>query len=174
MQFFDNALLRMPKATKDINWVVQYPFLENELNASEKETALGNAVAKYCAAIDRIEGKLDDYCTNNLILYTKLAEGAAAYNYLICGTLMDGNTICMDDRYWTGCRPSCDVSADVDGIERLKSFCDDKDVNFLYVETPYKISKFTDTDIAGHWTLPIQARICFLSSWKRRMSIVLT
>ena len=134
----------------DIDWATLYPFEGGEA-AEQQESAW--VTEKLRKKIFSMEDNIGKYATDLLFGYRQMTEAANRYesairwNYASCeeyNAVME-----LEDGYFAGVTKKKDVTECAESTITLANFCKSEGIDFLYVETPCKISKFEDTDISG-------------------------
>ncbi len=158
--------------TDDTDWAKLYPF-ENEKSENKEQHKTGeNAIIKYAKKIKNAltysDTKINKFFTKNLFGYSQLVYGSNIYKSLICWNFTPfaeyNNIVKTDDNYFYEQLQSRDVSESITSTIELSKYCNDKDVKFLYVQIPSKISKYDDLDISGVTDFSNQNADSFLSA----------
>jgi hypothetical protein len=145
-------------ATIDTNWEKQYPFdsSKSNLDIPVKETSNGfwnEKIAAFTDAVTYIEERIESYGTERLVFYFKMVEEAYAYEQLIGWNFASfgeyNGVVELADGYLSEYVEKRDVTPNYEALFELNDFCQDNGINFLYVQTPYKISEYDDTDVSG-------------------------
>ena len=128
-----------------INWAELYPF-QNQSNdvqtieVSKKETVL----SKYKQKVNYIENVVNDYCTSYLVNRTYFVEKAYAYDSMIHWDLTSASgtdgVITLQNGYLAQTHGKCDVDPLAERVKDLKNYVESKDMDFLYVQAPSKMS----------------------------------
>ena len=155
----DNAFTRLVFAgamsigevSEDVsmNWQELYPFKEEEAVEVVKEGLL----TRYSNKVKYVEENISPYLEKWLPGYIPMIQYAKSYEDVIGWNLSvysDYNSVTkLKDGYLTVFSEKQDVSRNVEAIRAFKDFCVENEAEFLYVQSPRKISKYTDTDISG-------------------------
>lgn len=158
----DNAFTRLVftgamsigEVTEDasINWQEIYPFTEESTMVVEEQVK-DDLLTRYSNKVKGIEENIAPYLEKWLPGYISLVQYAKHYEDLIGWNLSvysDYNSVTeLKDGYLTVFSPRTDVSRNVEAISSFKDFCVENGADFLYVQSPHKISKYSDTDISG-------------------------
>jgi hypothetical protein len=144
------------------NWAEQYPFDDSKSNLHLVDTkessnttnvSILNRVDQVTSAVAGVEGKMDVYATDLLIFYSKITEGAYAYEKYIgwnFASFVEYNAVVqLSDGYLTSYVSKQNTTQYYEALAELNEFCQDEGINFLYIQAPYKISEYDDTDVSG-------------------------
>lgn len=135
-----------------IDWEALYPFQSSAINMETKVEKVG-FVDRYKNYIQSAEDKIDAYVTDFLFGYRKIVELANKYediiHWLYAAYSEYNGTIRLPDGHLTGYIEKRDVSAAAANVISFASYCRDNEIEFLYLQAPYKISKTQDRDISG-------------------------
>lgn len=142
----------------DIDWQALYPFEEGESSKTRKAVELLLGYMQRIAAIEEkvidLEGKIGVYASDLLVGYQTLVEVEKGYESVIGWNLIAyeeyNGVIKLPDGQLTSLVQRMEVSENVNALAELDSFCKEQDIDFLYVQAPYKISKFEDVGISGN------------------------
>jgi hypothetical protein len=146
-----------------INWAGLYPFDDSKssLNITETEessnsanvSALSDIVYCITSVVEGVEGNIDTYTTDLLVFYSKILEGSYAYEKYIGWNFASfgeyNGVVQLSDGYLTSYVSKQDTSQQYEALAELNDFCQDESIDFVYVQAPYKISEYDDTDVSG-------------------------
>lgn len=136
------------------DWASEYPFEdENQTSTDLTESSQTSTLNRYVKLIGSLEGKIENYTQDTLMGYTTITEIGSAYKKLIGWNFTSfgeyNGIYQLSDGYWTSLKAKKDMSAHIDAFLSLDKFCKEQNVDFLYVQAPYKVSKYEDTDVSG-------------------------
>lgn len=135
-----------------INWAIEYPFKDKN-KSIEKEKDIDNFIEKYSSKIIAIEKRVERYTQDDLAGYTAITEFGRSYEEFIGWNFVSYNeyngTYQLSDGHWTSLKEKNDVSEHISSTMQLATFCEAQGTNFMYIQAPYKVSKYTDTDVSG-------------------------
>lgn len=146
----DNKIVRficdLPNEPKsyNVNWKEIYPFNDNT-NSGDKK----NIVDKYTNKIYDIESKIENNCTDNLFKYSYIAECGNKLEKALGWNLYrnaSGSTIDIGDEYLiklTRLIPKEELSLAPKNLIDFSKYVEEKNINFLYVQAPYKLDEET-------------------------------
>lgn len=146
----DNKVTRficdLPKEPKsyDVNWKKIYPFSSN-IDSNNKK----NIVDKYTNKIYTMESKIENSCTDNFFKYSYIAEYGNRFEKIVGWNLYrnaSGSTINIGDEYLiklTRLIPKEELSLAPNNLINFSKYVEKKDINFLYVQVPYKLNEET-------------------------------
>ena len=133
----------------EIDWAKLYPFTENKV--VEFKTRLKKS--KLEQVYENITKKAEEYTSDRLPAYMKIVELARKYEDIIKWNMSSiftyNNLIALEDGYWTGLQKSYDATPIIDSTVALAEFCSERNIEFMYVQTPGKICKYDDKKISG-------------------------
>jgi hypothetical protein len=138
-----------------INWAKQYPFDDSKsnLNVVQTEELSNDTNISISDMVEEAEEKIDSYTTDLLIFYSKILEGSYAYEKYIGWNFASfgeyNGVVQLSDGYLTGYVSKKDISQDYQALSELNDYCQDEGIDFLYIQAPYKISEYDDTDVSG-------------------------
>jgi hypothetical protein len=149
--------------TDKINWPELYPFDDSNsnLNIEETETSLDertttaicNVVDRITSVVENIEDALETYTTDLLVFQTKAIEWENSYEDFIGWNISSfeeyNSVVELSDGYLTTYVSKLDTLQQYDALSELNNFCQNEGVDFLYIQAPYKISEYDDTDVSG-------------------------
>lgn len=138
-----------------VDWQELYPFeeeAEKAVGASDGAAEEG-LLTRYANKIKYIEENISPYLEKWLPGYISLVQYAKSYEDIIGWNLSvysDYNSVTkLEDGQLTVFSEKVDVSRNVVALSEFKDFCVETGAEFIYVQSPHKISKYTDTDISG-------------------------
>lgn len=131
-----------------INWAELYPFDDDRpVESTAERKSLPERIYSY------VREKLESYSSEKLPGYRKLVEAAKTYEDLInwnIAYIFDYNPIVkLHDGYLTSYTESRDVTKSATATIKLAEFCNDKGIEFFYVNFPKKVCIYEDADISG-------------------------
>ena len=132
-----------------IDWEKLYPFDEyaykhDEIpqNDSNKETLFSY-----------VKRKIDDYSSKYFIGRLKAIEAAKTYEETLGWNIVSvyeyNGVTKLHDGYLTGINPKADPSSNAASVIDLADWCNNKDIDFLYINAPNKICASDDADVSG-------------------------
>jgi hypothetical protein len=147
----------------DIDWEKLYPFDTSKNNIESNSMVYNsNKVENYNLVkkinqirntVFLIEDKISIYATDQIIFYSNFIEAANVYELCIGWNFSPydeyNSVVIMPDDYLTVYVEEKDVTQDYEALSELNDFCQSRQINFLYVQAPYKISEYDDTDVSG-------------------------
>lgn len=137
----------------DIDWAELYPFAEEDIAADTTEETEVTLADRLKAPIQAVEQKFETYSTEHLMGYTFLTERERAYQNAIQWDFFSygeyNGIIKLEENYFAGFCAKHDVTEAAESTAALASFCETQDIDFLYIQLPFKISKFDDPDLSG-------------------------
>jgi hypothetical protein len=150
-------------ATDSINWTELFPFDDSKSNLNIVETeeassttnvSVWSNVGNYITStVEGVEDKLESYTTELLVLQSMIVEWANSYENFIGWNISSfeeyNSVVELSDGYLTSYVSKQDTSQQYEALAELNDFCQDGGIDFLYVQAPYKISEYDDTDVSG-------------------------
>lgn len=139
-----------------IDWAVLYPLeggreIEQLEQEKEQKPLLGSERLR--EKVFSVENNIKAYATDMLFGYKQMTEAANGYESAIQWDYVsykEYNAIVeLEDGYFVGVTEKKDVTECAESTISLANFCENAGIDFLYVETPSKISKYEDADISG-------------------------
>ena len=128
-----------------IDWEKLYPFEEDK-----KDTTSASAMSSF---YDYVKERLQRYVTENLLGYHKIVETAKKYEDALCWNMVsvfDYNAVIkLKDGYLTSYTMSLDIMHDAEAVKELSDFCEERGIDFMYINFPAKICKSEDKEISG-------------------------
>lgn len=135
------------------DWKVQYPFEDNENEIETVNETKDTFIDVYNSMVNEIEDRIEQYAQENLMGYSFFTELANRTETLFgwnFASYSEYNGIFqLNDGYWTSLKPKVDMTEHVNSMKKLNKFCRSKDMDLMYVQAPFKISKYEDTNISG-------------------------
>lgn len=163
--FFDSPAMATTENTQtttfgetddySIDWAVQYPFDDVSINetyvvSKDDEDSI---LDSYTSVADEIKGSIEQYAQKNLIGYSLFAELSNQYEKLIGWNFTSYNEyngiFQMEDGYWTSLKPKINMEEHVTSLSGLYKLCETQGIDFLYVQAPFKVSKYDDSSVSG-------------------------
>ena len=136
--------------TVEIDWKSLYPFKNEEGQIVEVETPID----RYKELVFKTEDRISPYVSKYIVGYDKVIELANDYDSLIGWNFVsygEYNGISqMSDGYLTEFKENMDTDECADSLISFKDFVKIQGADFLYVQAPYKVSEYDDTDISGY------------------------
>lgn len=138
----------------EIDWGALYPFTEDN-SKIETESPNLNVLPfqQYTRMVDSIKSKIDKYSNQNLFGYSKITEWAKGYDSFLEWNFAPyseyNGVMALDDGYLTEFIEETDMTENAKSVIELNQYCKDRNIDFLYIQAPYKISKYDDIDISG-------------------------
>jgi hypothetical protein len=144
------------------DWEEMYPFDDSKSNLDTASISVTdqeeisnhyNIMKQISGIVSMVEEKIEKYATDHIVFHTKILEAANIYeqyigwNYTSFGEY-NGVSILSDDYLVTFVEKK-DCTQQYEELSKLNDFCKKNGTDFLYVQTPYKISEYDDADISG-------------------------
>lgn len=156
----------------EINWEELYPFNDSDSNIEVlragntegnmpgKWRIIANAAAAVRDKTDHItdmvksiEEKIETYTSDMLVFRSEIVEAAYSYEKIIGWNFASfgeyNGVVELADGYLSSYVEKKDTSQQFEALSFLNDFCQNKDIDFLYVQAPYKISEYDDVDVSG-------------------------
>lgn len=155
--FFDRK--NEPEQTKYMDWSKIYPFKnkQNEKDVVESKKMDTNAyqkifekIRKYEYFVQLLRNSLTKYSQEQLIAYMYMVETSnnieksTGWNITALNDYIE-----LEEDIWSQYLPKVDVTKYGNNLLDFQKYCQENDADFLYVQAPYKISKYDDKDISG-------------------------
>ena len=141
---------------RSVDWVALYPFSDAEkpAQAAEKQKSrLSAAIDKVTKKVDSVKSRVDTNTTDYLVGYQTMVNAAKKYEDVIQWNYTSfaeyNGIVKLDDGYLTSLVAKKDVSEVANSTIELANYCERKGIDFLYIQAPYKISKYDDKSISG-------------------------
>lgn len=136
------------------NWAEEYPFKDAEAKSNKAVEEVPATLAdRYVSIIHSLKGRIDNYTQDNLTGYTVITELASAYENLLGWNFASfgeyNGVYQLSDGYWTALKDRKDRSEHIESFVSFSELLKKQDIDFLYVQAPYKVSKYADTDVSG-------------------------
>lgn len=163
--FFDNVDMQQIPGTEktnpleeryDYDWASIYPFeKDNEIEeTAELKPQSNGMVDRYLSVISTLKERIDNYTQSNVIGYSNLTAAGKTYDNMIGWNFASFNeyngVYQLSDGHWTSLKEKRDMSEHIASFIDFNNFCEEQGIDFLYVQAPYKISKYADLDISGN------------------------
>lgn len=136
------------------NWAAMYPFEEADIIPAEtsEETSV-TLIDRYIGIVESLEGRINNYTQDNLTGYTAITELASSYENMIGWNFSSfgeyNGVYQLSDGYWTALKDRKDRSEHIESFASFSAFLKEQGIDFLYVQAPYKVSKYEDSDVSG-------------------------
>lgn len=141
----------------DIDWATLYPFEESE---EEPELPEQSRLQEALSIAERLKEKVvfienivKTYATDRLPGYYQMSEASYWYEDAIKWNFVSYNEyngiIELEENYYVGLIGKQDLSECAESVISFADFCRENGSDFLFIETPGKISKYEDTEISG-------------------------
>jgi hypothetical protein len=140
-------------------WAKLYPFDDSKSNLNivqnivQTEESSDDTSISVLDMVDGVEEKIDTYATKNLVFYSAIIEGSNAYEKYIGWNFASfgeyNGIVQLWDGYLTSYANKRNTSQQYAALAELNDFCQDEGIDFLYVQAPYKISEYDDTEVSG-------------------------
>lgn len=147
---------------KKVDWAALYPFSTEKTN---EEKNANDSIFE--SKINKLKSKIEDSTIYNLIFYYKIIELSNAYKSAIkwnYATYSEYNmVISTDDGYLTSVSPLVDNSKTANATVSFANFCKENNTPFLYVNAPFKVCEYCDTDISGVYDFTNQNADSFIN-----------
>lgn len=137
-----------------VEWAAEYPFdnIEQPISAEDAPKSSG-ILDRYTQIVASLKGRIENYVQADLVGYTAITEMGSAYEKAIGWNFSPFNEYNgiyqMSDGYWTVLKSKKDMSEHISSFISFHEFCEENEVDFLYVQAPYKISKYEDVGLSG-------------------------
>lgn len=146
-----------------ISWAEMYPFddsrsdldiAEIEASSDKKTTiAMCKGLDYITSTVEDVEDKLESYTTELLVFQSSIVEWANSYEDFMGWNISSfeeyNSVVELSDGYLTSYVSKQDISHQYEALVELNAFCQDECIDFLYIQAPYKISEYDDTDVSG-------------------------
>jgi hypothetical protein len=156
---FDKENLKSTETTVDIDWEELYPFSDDKLKNNEviednsDSNKIVSKLTNVTSSVSSIESKIETYTTDYLLMYNNMVDLYAYYRKSIGWNFASygeyNGVVKLSDGYLTSYTEKIDVTEDSEALIDLDGYCQNKNIDFLYVQAPYKISEYDDTGISG-------------------------
>ncbi|MCI8626905.1 MAG: hypothetical protein HFI40_11645 [Lachnospiraceae bacterium] len=138
----------------EIDWKERYPLPEeNTLKGDNDWKKNFGKVRQWNRFAEALKEKITTYTGEGLLGYPLWVSLERQYEKAIRWNLFvyDGtNEVAfLPDGYLTHLYGRQETSELVSSSERLSSFCKEQGIGFLYVQSPFKVSKYQDKDFSG-------------------------
>lgn len=163
--------------TVAIDWAEEYPFegtaTADETKPVEKPVSKREQyLNQYTDKASKIKSDIHQDCTTRLTGYDEIVSCARRYENAVgnyTGYTEYNGIMKLSDGYLTSfLAEASDENLDTlsDKVIGLKKFCEENGEDFLYVQPPFKVSEYQDTDISGSVDFSNQNADAFLSKLK--------
>lgn len=137
-----------------VDWADQYPFEAEDVSLeSVKEQTSSGILDRYIGIVQSLEGRIEHYAQDNLLGYSIFTETANKVEKIVGWNFTSyseyNGIFQLKDGYWSSLKPKVNMSPHIESFANLKDTCKMVDADLLYVQAPFKISKYEDTDISG-------------------------
>lgn len=158
--FFDNqeAGVRWTEEadaeTVTVDWQERYPFRKQDLALDQTvEKKEQSRLEQYQETAFALEEKVEVYTGELLAGYMQAVEGMnwleKKLGWEISSYAEYNGVIELQDGHLTACCEKIDTTQNAESVKELYEFCTGSGRDFLYVQTPYKISPDQDAGISG-------------------------
>lgn len=142
-----------------IDWASLYPF--DDINAKIKvidepdvDTKINIEIfSRIKNIVFGLEDKINSYTSDLLIFNKSIVEAAYSYEQIIGWNFASfgeyNGIVELSDGYLSAYVEKRDVTAQYEALKQLDEYCQDNNMDFLYVAAPYKISEYDDSEISG-------------------------
>ncbi|MDO4219415.1 MAG: DHHW family protein [Synergistaceae bacterium] len=141
----------IPYVASYLDWASIYPFDKNNTQAMSTSDSKGDNTFE--KAILDIEAEFNKYASESLAFYKKIIEAANIYVKAIGWNFVSfkeyNGTVKLADEYLTSYCAKKNVTDQFNAIRELNDYCKNNKIDFLYVQTPSKISQYDDKDMSG-------------------------
>lgn len=135
----------------EIDWAERYPFVNSRTGENVNGIKYNSVFDRYISVVDSIKDKLERYATEHLMFYSKFTEFSNTYKQILgwnISALSEYNNIQEAEyNYFYGPMADIDLTESIAATKELSDFCKSKDIDFLYIQYPGKISKYSDSEI---------------------------
>lgn len=148
---------------EEVDWEKLFPFNASDsnlkipnTNKTDKKNVLFSMI-DWSACIKKFmisaEEKIETYTSDFLVFYSEIVEAAYSYEKTIGWNFAPfeeyNGVIELPDGHLYSCNAEKDTSQQFTALSELNDFCQEKKIDFCYVQTPCKISEYEDEDISG-------------------------
>lgn len=141
------------KTTKkiSINWVEMYPFTDSTAD-KQSNNVFQHLMTKQSVIKNIAEKKVDSWATNRLAGYGYWVETGRSVEDMLGWKIVNPrmNLAKTSDGMLYFVNQKCDVREKAESVAQLAAEAKGNGAQFLYVQTPYKISAYGDTAIRDH------------------------
>lgn len=127
-----------------IDWKTLYPFDYASNENSEVKVEKKSYLVQYKSKIQQLENVLNDYCTTYLAGRTFFVEKAYAYDKIIGWNLTSNSVtdglIQLKNGYLAQSHGKSDTTKIAEHVVGLHQFLNEKNIDFLYIQAPTKMS----------------------------------
>lgn len=151
-----------------IAWQEYFPFEEEQTDAGREEAEplrgteeepaqehvpLRQVFRRVKTKIDIVEHGIERYTSNHLAGYSYFVERFNQYKKMIGWNIVRmteyNGVVEFPDGHLMVYTMEKDVSSSVRSVTDFARSCEERQIGFLYVQTPYKICKYEDKDVSG-------------------------
>lgn len=159
--WFDNKGFAFSKDNENqepvVDWAAMYPFEEEDAPAiapqKESKSAFSKKLAKLTDKIEGAKERIEEYAKSRVMFYYDIIETSYLYEHLIGWNYSSfaeyNGIVVLPDGYLTSYVEKRDTTAQYNALCEFNEYCKSNDMDLLYVNAPYKISKYDDRDISG-------------------------
>ncbi|PKM51777.1 MAG: hypothetical protein CVV02_03965 [Firmicutes bacterium HGW-Firmicutes-7] len=124
-----------------VDWEALYPF-ENETSMLINRDGIKNLDK----TAEILKDKVDRFCTEKLLFRVNFFEMNTTISKLLDRNIIEGseNVVKMKNGYLTYYNELADVTECAEQVIRLKEYAEGSGAKFLYVQYPFKVSKYDD------------------------------
>ena len=156
-------------------WSEIYPFTQQETTADLPQKNF--SISKLVERIQSIESKVEKISSNFILGYDEWIELSNAYKKAIDWNLVSyqeyNGVNELEDGYLTWFSAKTDTEGHILAISDFKNYCQSLGVNFLYIQTPSKISKYQDKALSGEMDFSNQNADALLAGLKKNKILCL-
>lgn len=168
--FFDtnDNFLSNNSTELNIDWADHYPFSPDDLAApsQSKSTTITDKISDKISAV---EEKLNAYTQSYLVGYQNFITISNKYKvYLdwnIASVSEYNGVVELADGYLTDYEAELDMTEHIQGLSDLYNYCQQENINFLYVQSPHKIN--SNFSVSGAMDFSNQNADVLLSGLKK-------
>ena len=140
-----------------LNWEAQYPFPQIEMTIAEQvqkdERTKRTQLDVYTEKIETLKRRIEAYATTLLLGYQQETELARKYETLIGWNFASygeyNGVIELSDGYLTSYVEQKNVTEQIEALKDFNDYAREHKINLVYIQAPYKISKYEDKKISG-------------------------
>lgn len=137
-------------STEKVNWQKVYPLdTDSDTDAVPMSEKIKNVKKKIISMENNIEMFTKDLLMGrvNFIVYANRMEKLIGWN--IQNFSEYNSLLFMEDGYLTGIVEKRDVTEALNSINDFNLYLKENNIPLAYIQSPFKISKFEDTDLSG-------------------------
>jgi len=140
-------------STTELNWRELYPFSCEEGQQIELLNEEPTRLDKLEESIESIKGKITTYVTDFFPFYRRITEMSSGYEKLLLWNFSPAseynNITKLTGGYLVGVQNKVDVTEAAESTINFADFCEQQEIEFLYIQIPTKVCQYEDTDISG-------------------------